>query len=83
MAVKRSSIGFANLHRYEPSKALIGTMFELSWYADSPDKAVIGIFDGDHTKDEYCRHPFVRRAVHIWVKNEMEACKITERYFTD
>lgn len=83
MAVKRSSIGFANFHRYDPDKALIGTMFELSWYSDSPDKAVIGIFDGDHMKDEYCRHPFVRRAVHTWVKNEIEACKIVERYFTD
>lgn len=83
MAVQRSSIGFANFHRYDPNKALIGTMFELAWYADSPDKAVIGIFDGDHLTDEYCRHPFVRDSVHTWVKDEIEACKIVERYFTD
>jgi len=83
MAVKRSSICFANFHRYDPKKALIGTMFELAWYADSPDKAVIGIFDGDHMADEYCRHPFVRSAVHAWVKTEIDACKLAERYFTD
>ncbi len=83
MAVKRSSICFANFHRYDSKKALIGTMFELAWYADSPAKAVIGIFDGDHTDDEYCRHPFVRNCVHTWVKTEIEACRIVERYFTD
>ena len=83
MAVKISSICFANFHRYDSNKALIGTMFELAWYADSPDKAVIGIFDGDHMSDEYCRHPFVRNAVHTWVKNEIEACKSAENYFTD
>lgn len=82
MAVKRSSLCFANFHRYDPSKALIGTMFELAWYADSPDKAVIGIFDGDYMSDEYCRHPFVRSAVHTWVKTEIEACKLAEKYFT-
>jgi len=83
MAVKRSSICFANFHRYDPNKALIGTMFELAWYADSPDKAVIGIFDGDHMLDEYCRHPFVRSAVHTWVRDEIEACELASRYFTD
>lgn len=83
MAVQRSSICFANFHRYDPNKALIGTMFELAWYADSPDKAVIGIFDGDHMKDEYCRHPFVRSAVHTWVKDEIAACHLAETYFTD
>lgn len=83
MAVKESSICFANFHRYDISKALIGTMFELAWYADSPDKAVIGIFNGDHMSDEYCRHPFVRNAVHTWVKTELDACKLAIRYFMD
>lgn len=83
MAVKRSSVCFANFHRYDPKKALIGTMFELAWYADSPDKSVIGIFDADYMSDEYCRHPFVRNAVHTWVRSEIEACKLAERYFTD
>ena len=83
MAVKESSMCFANFHRYDTSKALIGTMFELAWYADSPDKAVIGIFNGDHMADEYCRHPFVRNAVHTWVKTEIDACKLAIRYFMD
>jgi len=83
MAVKESSICFANFHRYDLEKALIGTMFELAWYADSRDKAVIGIFNGDHMSDEYCRHPFVRNAVHVWVKNEIEACDLAVRYFMD
>jgi len=83
LAVMRSTMAFANMHRYDSKKALIGTMFELSWYKDSPGKAVIGIFDGDHTNDEYCRHPFVRSAVHTWVKTEIEACELAKRYFTD
>jgi len=80
MAVQRSSICFANFHRYDRKKALIGTMFELAWYADSPAKAVIGIFDGNHMDDEYCRHPFIRNSVHTWVKTEIDACKTVERY---
>ena len=79
--VARSTICFANLNWYDYPDPMIGTMFELAWYADAPDKAVIGIFDGDYSRDTYCRHPFVRNAVHTWVKNEIDACKIAERYF--
>jgi hypothetical protein len=79
--VARSTICFANLNWYDYPDPLIGTMFELAWYADNSGKAVIGIFDGDHSRDTYCRHPFVRNAVHTWVKNEIDACKIAERYF--
>lgn len=79
--VARSTICFANLNWYDYPDPMIGTMFELAWYADASDKAVIGIFNGDHGKDTYCRHPFVRNAVHTWVKNEIDACKIAERYF--
>lgn len=79
--VARSTICFANLNWYDYPDPMIGTMFELAWYADASEKAVIGIFNGDHSRDTYCRHPFVRNAVHTWVENEIDACKIAERYF--
>ncbi len=79
--VAQSTICFANLNWYDYPDPMIGTMFELAWYADASNKAVIGIFNGDHSRDTYCRHPFVRNAVHTWVKNEIDACKIVERYF--
>ena len=79
--VARSTICFANLNWYDYPDPMIGTMFELAWYADASGKAVIGIFNGDHSRDTYCRHPFVRNAVHTWVENEIDACRIAERYF--
>lgn len=79
--VARSTICFANLNWYDYPDPMIGTMFELAWYADAREKAVIGIFDGNHSNDTYCRHPFVRNAVHVWVKNEIDACKLVEKYF--
>ena len=58
----------------------IGTFFELAWCFDAPEKMVIGIFDGDHTKDSQCQHPFVKSTIHVWVKNVLEACKLLERF---
>jgi nucleoside 2-deoxyribosyltransferase len=80
--VEKSTIGICNLNLYDESKPMIGTMYELAWYLESPEKAVIGIFDGDPTKDIYCNHPFVRRVVDVWTKDEREACEVLEYYFT-
>jgi len=80
--VEKSTIGMCNLNLYDPKKPMIGTMYELAWYFDASEKAVIGIFDGDPTKDVYCNHPFVQRVIDVWTKDEKEACEVLEYYFT-
>lgn len=80
--VSRSTIGLVNLNHYDPEKPIIGTMFELAWYHQTPEKAVIGIFSGEPKKDIICNHPFVSRAVDTWTRNEKEACELIEYYFT-
>ena len=79
--VLKSTIGLCNLNHYDPAKPIIGTMFELAWYCEMPEKAVIGIFDGDIKSDVTCSHPFIDRAVDTWVQNEEEACELIEHYF--
>jgi len=80
--VTKSTIAMANLNLYDEKKPMIGTMFELAWYFDASDKAVIGIYSGDYTKDIYCNHPFVKRAVNVWAKDEKEASEMIDYYFT-
>lgn len=79
--VIKSTMGIANLNHYDPKKPVIGTIFELAWYHDYPEKSVIGIFDGDPSKDIHCNHPFVRSVVSTWVKNDEEACKLIEYFY--
>jgi len=79
--VKRSTMALANLNLYDPNKPMIGTFFELAWYLDEPEKAVIGIYDGDPEKDFTCHHPFVYEAVDVWTRNDEEACNLLEHYF--
>jgi len=71
-----------NLINYTPEKPFIGTFFELAWYRLTPWKPVIGIFDGDHTVDLVCRHPFVWEAITTWVKSVEEACDLVETMFS-
>ena len=78
--VKKSNIAFVNLNMYSPEKPIIGSFFELAWYFDAPEKMVIGIFDGDPTKDFQCHHPFVKSTIHVWVKDTSKACKLLERF---
>ncbi len=78
--VKRSDIGFVNLNKYSSEKPSIGTFFELAWYFDSPEKMVIGIFDGDPEKDFQCDYPFVKETIQVWVKTPLEACELLERF---
>lgn len=77
--VDRSSIGLVNLNQYDPNKPLLGSFFELAWYFDSPQKAVIGF--ADNLNHYLCQHPFVQQAVDVWVNDEYEACDLIERYF--
>ena len=79
--VKRSTMGMANMNLYDPNKPMIGTHFELAWYLDSPEKTVIGIYDGDPEKDFLCYHPFVFEAIDAWTRSDEEACDLLEHYF--
>ena len=78
--VRISNIGFINMNIFSLSRPLIGTLFELAWFFDAPEKTVIGIFSGDPTEDFQCNHPFVRAAVQSWVNNEIEACILLEKF---
>lgn len=80
--VDRSTIGLANLNVYDPDKVIIGSFFELAWYYEDSRKSVIGIFDGDPKTSSICNHPFVRDAIQVWVKSEIEACELIEFYFS-
>lgn len=81
MYVLKSTIAIANMNMYDPEKPMVGTFFELAWYHENNHKAVIGIFDGDPSKDKVCNHPFVKSSINCWVKNEEEACEVLEKYF--
>ena len=72
--VKKESTGsIFNANHFTPETPFIGTIFELAWYHDHPWKPVVGVFDGDMTKDYLCQHPFVQDTVHTWVKTPLEA----------
>lgn len=79
--VKQSSGCIVNMNRYDHNRPFIGSFYELAWYYTMPEKFVIGVFDGDRTKDRLCNHPFVRESVHVWCKDHMTAVKIIEKYF--
>lgn len=76
---KRSSIALVNMNQYDPDKPLIGSFFELSWYYTMPEKTVIGF--ADDLNSYLCQHPFVQKAVTVWVNDEKEACYLLRRYF--
>jgi hypothetical protein len=81
--VSNSDGAIANLNIYTPEKPLIGTFFELAWYSLCfPEKLVIGILDGNPEEVFQCRHPFVWKAVHTWVKNEEEAGDLLLDFYT-
>lgn len=78
--VKISNVAFVNMNMYTPEKPLLGSFFELAWYFDAPEKMVIGIFEGDHTKDFQCQHPFVDETIQTWVDCPLDACRLLERF---
>jgi len=79
--VLRSTGCIANMNQYDKDKPVIGTLFELAWYYQNPEKCVIGVFDGDPENDVYCNHPFVKETVDIWCKDHMEASQILRDYY--
>jgi len=78
--VKRSDVVFVNMNTYSSERPSIGTFFELAWYFDSPEKMVIGIFDGDPEEAFQCAHPFIKETIQVWVKTPLEACQLLERF---
>lgn len=76
--VLNSDIAIANLNWYDEEKLVIGTLFELAWYHDHPEKTVIGICNDEN---QMCNHPFVKSVVTVWVKDETEACALILKYF--
>jgi hypothetical protein len=80
LAVAKSTICVANMTQYDKTKPLIGSCFELAWYYDSPEKTVIGIYNGDKDNLLY-RHPFIQASVNTWVTDEFEAAELIRDYF--
>ena len=78
--VKRSDVVFVNMNMYSSKIPSIGTFFELAWCFDSPEKMVIGIFDGDPEEAFQCAHPFIKETIQTWVKTPLEACQLLERF---
>jgi len=79
--VLRSNGCIANLNHYDLNKPVIGSLFELAWYYQCPEKFVVGVFAGDWETDTLCSHPFVRGTVDVWCKNHLLACDLITRYY--
>jgi len=79
--VLRSTGCIANMNQYDGLKPMIGTLFELAWYYQNPEKCVIGVFDGDPENDVHCNHPFVRETVDVWCQDHLEAAQLLRDYY--
>lgn len=79
--VLRSTGCIANLNHYDVNKPIIGTLFELAWYYQNPEKCVIGVFDGEWENDVCCNHPFVRETVDVWCNNYLDAAVLLRDYY--
>jgi hypothetical protein len=79
--VLRSTGCIANMNQYDKDKPMIGTMFELAWYYQNPEKCVIGVYDGDPANDLHANHPFVRETVDVWCQDHMEAAEVLRSYY--
>jgi hypothetical protein len=79
--VLRSTGCIANMNQYDLNKPIIGTLFELAWYYQNPEKCVIGVFSGDWTKDKHCNHPFVRETVDVWCEDHIVASKLLRDFY--
>jgi nucleoside 2-deoxyribosyltransferase len=77
--VKESDIAIANMNQYDTKKPLIGSFFELAWYFLHPEKTVIGFADDLNSYN--CQHPFVQKAVTVWVNDIEEVSMILRKYF--
>lgn len=80
-SVKRSDICVVNMIQYDETKPLLGTIFELAWYFDSPEKIVIGITDDAPVGSSILSgHPFIKATVHTWVSEVYEAADLVQTF---
>ncbi len=79
--VIRSTGCIANLNHYDPLKPIIGSIFELAWYYQHPEKFVVGVFDGDWKDNILCNHPFVRETIDTWCRDHMEAAELIKNFY--
>jgi len=79
--VLRSTGCIANLNQYDPLKPIVGSIFELAWYYQHPEKFVVGVFDGDWKDNILCNHPFVRETVDVWCRGHMEAAELIKNFY--
>jgi hypothetical protein len=81
-SVDESTIAIANLCSYGSEAPMIGTLMELAWYMDNPQKTVIGLLpEGNISTDPHAAHPFVAEAIHVWTKSVKEACRMVDTFF--
>lgn len=78
--VLKSDVCIVNLNMYDKNKPLVGTLFELAWYINHPEKTVIGICP-ENESNGYNNHPFVRSAITTWVTNHWYAITAINEYF--
>lgn len=78
--VAYSNLCICNMNIYTPERPMIGSYFELSkYYYMHPSTPVIGILDGNPEEHYHTWHPFPQRAIHTWVKTEIEAIQLVLR----
>lgn len=77
--VNTSTIIMFNLWQFDPTRQLIGTLFELAWALERPRIMTIGILRNWQTT-LLGKHPFVHRAIHAWVGHHLEAATLVRRY---
>lgn len=81
-SVEQSTLAIANLNMYDSKAPMIGTLYELAWYLNNPEKGVIGLFsEGSITTDPYCAHPFIAESVHVWTRSVNEACRAVDNFY--
>ena len=81
-SVDESTIAIANLETYGSEAPMIGTIMELAWYMDNPQKTVIGLLPiSNMAQDPYACHPFVAESIHVWTKSVKEACRMVDMFF--
>jgi len=81
-SVEESTIAIANLDTYGSDAPMIGTLMELAWYMENPQKTVIGLLtESKVSESSYAAHPFVAESVHVWTKSVKEACQMIHTFF--
>ena len=79
--VKKADIIIADLCQYDKDKPILGSLFELAWCFDNPEKTVIGIYDEFDKRNVLFNHAFISQTVSCWVSTATDACALVKYYF--